>query len=354
MICAEAKKILSPYLEGDLDSNTKKLLDEHLAICHDCSRELDKLKSLISALKAFPKIEPPQDFLESVRRRLDKPPVLTAALRRMFVPLHIKLPLEALTITATVIIIFFLVHRTEIAQFNPPLEESREKDAAVIVGRSITKKEARQLYKGRPAVTEEGFSLYPQEGIAVDNKAIISRGTKGAFSAEGLYSQDIAAGQYGISYQNRNMTMRDSAVSKGMQSPPTAAVRAAGTIAPSFGIVKINNDAFEYNAKQAIPGHQVINGYPAISLAELELVIKSRDLSKDSLELETILKGLQVVNLSKDKQENKIIFKFSLLSFQWPKLLSELKNWQIEKISARELPIAGRPYSVKIVLTLSP
>ena len=345
MICAEVKKLLSPYLEGDLDSDTKKSLDEHLAICHDCGRQLDELKNLISGLKAFPKIEPPADFLESVRRRLDKPPVLTAVLRRMFVPLHIKLPLEALTVAVTVIIIFFLVHRTEIAQFNPPLEESTGRGAIKrLGGQPITEKEARQLSTARPAVTEEGFSLYPQEGIAADNKAIISRGTKsGALSSWGLYSKgNIAAGKDSISYQDKSLAMEGLSYEN-----------LDGTTALSLGELKTNNAVFG-SAAQAIPGHQVINGYPAFSLAELELVIKSRDLSKDSSELETILKGLQVVNLSKDIQNDKTIFKFSLLSFQWSKLLAELKNWQIEKISARELPIAGRPYSVKIVLTLSP
>lgn len=335
MICAEAKNLLSPYLEENFDSQTKKLLDEHLAVCHDCSRELAELKNLISGLKAFPVVEPPQDFLESVRRRLDKPLALNAVLRRMFVPWHIKLPLEALTVTATVIIIFFLVHKTEIEQFNPPLKESKGKETIVGVGQSITEKEARQLYTGRSVAVQERFPAYSLGVNTVHNERIY----KGALSTEELSSRGISAGGDGM-----HMEIRNAAVAYGDR---------AGATAVSLGKIKMNNTVSGY-AAQAMLGHQVINGYSAFSLPELELVIKSRDLSTDSLHLETILKGLQVVNFSKDIQNDKAIFKFSLLSFQWSKLLAELKNWQIEKIPARELPTAGRPYSVKIVLIPSP
>lgn len=109
MNCQEIRSLLSRYLEDELDPDVKNLVEQHLGSCRDCARELDVLRKMISSLGKLEKVEPPFDFLESIHERLERPSKARLILRRMFYPPHIKLPIEAVVVAATILLVVRIV-----------------------------------------------------------------------------------------------------------------------------------------------------------------------------------------------------------------------------------------------------
>ncbi len=110
MNCQEIRSLFSRYLEDDLEPEVKNLVEEHLGDCNGCARELDVLRKMISSLGKLEKFEPPFDFLESIHERLERPSKARLILRRMFYPPHIKLPIEAVVVAATILLVVRVVN----------------------------------------------------------------------------------------------------------------------------------------------------------------------------------------------------------------------------------------------------
>ena len=94
MECKESKELLSEYIDGLLDGDTRALVEEHLNACRGCRDELASLKTLVSELGALDTVPAPEDFLKQVHERLETPSRLSRILGTLFVPFRIKIPLE--------------------------------------------------------------------------------------------------------------------------------------------------------------------------------------------------------------------------------------------------------------------
>lgn len=114
MDCLHVKERLSPYLEGLLPAVEHTEIKEHLDSCHLCREHLAGLEQTVRLLGTLPEIEPPlwlsQKVMAKVRAEADR---RQGIFRRLFYPLHIKLPIEALAavlITAAVVYIMKSEH----------------------------------------------------------------------------------------------------------------------------------------------------------------------------------------------------------------------------------------------------
>lgn len=108
MECAEVKKLLSEYLDGALAAEKKALVEKHIETCHACAEELAFLKDCGEKFAALKKVKAPADFLNQVRSRLERRFSFKKMLRILFVPVHLKIPLEAAALAAAVLIIAFI------------------------------------------------------------------------------------------------------------------------------------------------------------------------------------------------------------------------------------------------------
>ncbi|MFQ5847640.1 MAG: zf-HC2 domain-containing protein [Candidatus Methylomirabilales bacterium] len=100
MRCEDIQGRLSAYLEDELEPAARRAVEDHVQKCTGCRTELTLLRQTVSALQSLEEI--------------DVPPRLTAAIQagvsarghsrwrkvasRVFFPLHIKLPLEAVAV----------------------------------------------------------------------------------------------------------------------------------------------------------------------------------------------------------------------------------------------------------------
>ncbi len=105
MECARIKGHLSEYIDGTLDVQTRVLVEDHLSTCSDCKAELAALNALVEELGALETVTAPADFLEKIHEKIKPQSIFQRILRKLFVPFHIKIPLELAAAAAMVILV---------------------------------------------------------------------------------------------------------------------------------------------------------------------------------------------------------------------------------------------------------
>jgi anti-sigma factor RsiW len=129
MNCNEIDNRLPAYLEYLLSPEEQKSIAGHLASCPHCSRALADLKETERLLRGLEEVEPPPFFEQRIMARVrEEAGRKQGILRRLFYPLHIKVPIQALA-TLLVAVLAFYVYQTgdpEMKQMAPlpiPLTE---------------------------------------------------------------------------------------------------------------------------------------------------------------------------------------------------------------------------------------
>jgi hypothetical protein len=112
--CAHCKEQLSTYLDGIMTAEEKRLIKEHLSMCEHCSLALSELKKTQEALRNLEEVEPPLRFTQKIMNRVrEEAEPRKGLLQRLFYPLHIKIPVEALATCLVVVLALFVYKNTE-------------------------------------------------------------------------------------------------------------------------------------------------------------------------------------------------------------------------------------------------
>jgi len=136
MTCKEIDNLLPAYEEDLLPPEEKKGVEAHLAACERCRRSLADLRRAQELLRGLGEVEPPPFFEERIMSRVrQEVGEKRGFLRKLFYPLHIKIPIQAL---ATVVVAVLAVHlyqqgEPEMKRVSPlpvPLTESAREPAA--------------------------------------------------------------------------------------------------------------------------------------------------------------------------------------------------------------------------------
>lgn len=72
MHCDEIRIKLSAYLDNELESEISGRVEEHLAECSGCRKELKTLKTINRRIMDFPRILVPEGFVEKIMFSIDK------------------------------------------------------------------------------------------------------------------------------------------------------------------------------------------------------------------------------------------------------------------------------------------
>jgi hypothetical protein len=108
MRCAKIRKLLSVYLDGELDARTRAAVEKHLRECKGCGEEFLALKEMILELRSLDNLKAPNDFIEKVHQKIENPSLWEKVKTPLFFPLRIKIPVEITALAATAVLIFFL------------------------------------------------------------------------------------------------------------------------------------------------------------------------------------------------------------------------------------------------------
>ena len=100
MQCDKIKEQLTAYLEDALSPAEKGIMNDHLRSCPECRKSLADLEMTISSIKGLDEIIPPPWLTQKVmtRAKAEAERKKRSLLQKLFYPLYIKLPLEAVGI----------------------------------------------------------------------------------------------------------------------------------------------------------------------------------------------------------------------------------------------------------------
>ncbi|MFZ5648073.1 MAG: zf-HC2 domain-containing protein [Bacillota bacterium] len=72
MQCQEIQESLSAYIDGMLDPSAMDTVDRHLEWCPVCRSEAEALKMNVRLVRELPEVEPPADFGQNLRAKLEQ------------------------------------------------------------------------------------------------------------------------------------------------------------------------------------------------------------------------------------------------------------------------------------------
>src|SRR3970040_773675 len=118
MECARTWGRLAAFIDGGLPEKEREGIAQHLRQCAQCAEEERALKETLSLLRNLPAGQAPPELLQGVRLRIGKEQEKTPLWKKLFLPAHIKIPLEA----AAVALVFLLASgvQTEMPSSTPP------------------------------------------------------------------------------------------------------------------------------------------------------------------------------------------------------------------------------------------
>jgi len=123
MDCKEIRELLSAYSEGVVSPDEKRRIEEHLPACPQCSRALVELQETERLTHSLEEVEPPPWLTTRVMAHVREEAAQERGLfARLFYPLHVKIPLQALA-TILIGVMTYQVYRTiepEIRPAKPP------------------------------------------------------------------------------------------------------------------------------------------------------------------------------------------------------------------------------------------
>ena len=126
MDCTGIQELLSEYIDGTLDANTTKTVEEHVSTCEDCKETFASLSAMVEELNALEPVESPADFLEKIHQRMEPRSDFSRIFRKLFVPFKIKIPLQlAAAATASIFVVMVLFHQKSEYQKIQPLKASK-------------------------------------------------------------------------------------------------------------------------------------------------------------------------------------------------------------------------------------
>src|SRR3990170_1930733 len=169
MTCNEIENRLPAYLEDLLSPEERKSIAGHLTSCPRCSRAFADLKKTELLVHGLGEVEPPPFFEQRIMSRVrEEAGQKQGILRRLFYPLHIKVPIQALA-TLLVAVLAFHVYQTgepETKQMAPlpiPLTELGKGQVTAESPKTLLSPSAVTPFKRAPAgdFPEKNEHLFP-------------------------------------------------------------------------------------------------------------------------------------------------------------------------------------------------
>jgi anti-sigma factor RsiW len=103
------RHMLSEYLDGAVTGKEKAEIEEHLTSCTKCSDALAELQKTIQHVKEIEEVNPPAWMTQKIMARVrEEAEQKKSIFRRLFYPLHVKLPIEAVAVAFLTVTAFYI------------------------------------------------------------------------------------------------------------------------------------------------------------------------------------------------------------------------------------------------------
>ena len=128
MTCHDVREQLSALLDNALLAPEREAVETHLAACGECRLELTRLRETVTLLGRLPPVHAPVGFVDRVMARTSRSSWRRRLLDALFLPLRVKLPLEATALLLVGVSALYVYQRTPEVQ-HLARQEARESEA---------------------------------------------------------------------------------------------------------------------------------------------------------------------------------------------------------------------------------
>jgi hypothetical protein len=132
MTCGEIEKLLPACLDDLLPQEKRKGVEAHLASCERCRLAFADLRKAGNIVRRLGEVEPPPFFEQRIMSRIrEEAARKPGIIRKLFHPLHIKVPIQALA-AVCIVVLALQVYRTSepemkgVANLSLPMAESEK------------------------------------------------------------------------------------------------------------------------------------------------------------------------------------------------------------------------------------
>jgi hypothetical protein len=104
----EVSALLHDYVRGGLNAGQRKEIESAIASSESLKQEFEQVRAYYAALDEMEPVRASGDFMDGLHRRMQAETTVRGLFHKLFFPLHVKLPLEALGVSVTVLLVFML------------------------------------------------------------------------------------------------------------------------------------------------------------------------------------------------------------------------------------------------------
>jgi putative zinc finger protein len=112
MTCHDAREQLSALIDDALGAAERGAVEEHLATCAECRRELERLRGTVALLRAVEPARAPFGFVDRVLEAARPAPWPRRLFRALLLPWPVKLPIEAAAIVLVAVGVVYVFRST--------------------------------------------------------------------------------------------------------------------------------------------------------------------------------------------------------------------------------------------------
>jgi hypothetical protein len=347
MTCKEIEVLLPGMIDGALADAEKKRIEAHLESCASCRKAFADLRIADERVKSLEEVEPPPWLKTRVMARVrEEAGQKEGIFRKLFYPLHVKVPIQALA-TVLIAVVAWNVYKTgepEFRQMTPPPVVVQEaphaqapQEAAPAKREESPAAREKKSFAPPPAQVQESA---PQRAATVREETTADaekplgrlREAKGAAEPakdEGAWRGTGAAGQGKADRALEAPAQDQQQKQKAMKAPVGAAAKEAGK-------------------QEARPAASPMMSAAVSSRPELEITLPARDAEAAAGEVETILKQFNAQAVERQAREGRVVLTARIKTENIEAFRERLKSLGPVQARAHAAPLPGGSLTIRI------
>jgi hypothetical protein len=357
MECRDLQERLSAYLEGDASPEENRLIEGHLPSCQECRTALEELRKTLELVQGLEEVEPPPYFTEQVMSRVREEKAKGGILRKLFYPLHIKVPIEAF---ATLLIAVMAIYISQTLKPSvpdlgpqPEVEQPMERDklSKPPVKPEVKDKAAPAVPAKPPALSKKGNLARVEDerrGQALGEwKQQVEKPREGLLAPEAAKpapaeppSQPMLAekrerveGRYGYDEPARAAEpLKREDLPQQQYAGQSREKEAAATEETTPG---------EIQAHKALPASPMLKAAVEKSEARIGFTVRVMDLKTAGEEIEKLLGRLGAQGIERESVQSREVITARLQAEKLPELIEKLTL--IGKVAKKDAAVAFPP-----------
>jgi hypothetical protein len=343
MECKVIREKLSAYLEGAVSSEETKLIEEHLNSCQACRTHLEELKKTKDLVKDLPQVEPPAWLTPKIMFRVRaEEESKRGILRKLFYPLHIKVPVEALAMVFIAVIAVYLFKAVEpemqVTQLPAPTKP--------MIPREETPQPARQAAPDSLAPRERASLKESKEKEAAKVSSVPPPSLP-KFAEEPLKFQQKESLQESSGEGIKAVVpLRKQELAEKKQAPPSASVERG-----SMGLSDAAKDARSPKKLAAAPKAK---GFAAVKPRASTIQVLVKDVTTAKSEIQNLLSQFGVRKTTPESLEGREVLTTELQAPQIKEFLEKLKAIGEVIEQGIAMDISEEPVTLRIEIVRTP